>query len=266
MKTGSPTWHTPLTVMPIDRIRSRAIFASRIPLCAALLCAVAVAAAACGGSAGFADGGALQDPADAAALAGSDLAATGGSPDLATPLGSGDGSPMRQACTNALGSALSGTYGRIDGYLRAIVPPGGHSCSADSSHVHLQIEMSGAVYDVAVNTRDNKGADVLFVARDLALPDGAWHEGWHAQGVQLDYVAAGLHAGDFTATPENALVQTITTELQSANHLSVFMTGYGAQGGHKVHRNGGGQDGAIVINPLSPAPRLLMFHFANQSF
>jgi hypothetical protein len=33
-----------------------------------------------------------------------------------------------------------------------------------------------------------------------------------------------------------------------------------------VHRNGNQNDGAIVINPLSPTAHWLFFHFANQSF
>src|SRR4051794_24097371 len=63
-----------------------------------------------------------------------------------------DGAPTRIACTSSFGAALTNTptFGRLDGYLVAIVPPGGGSaCNADSSHLHLQVRMNGAVYDVA---------------------------------------------------------------------------------------------------------------------
>src|SRR5262249_8163994 len=57
------------------------------------------------------------------------------------------------ACaTTFAGTALTGTFGRIDGHLEAIVPTSGpHACRADADHVHLQIAMNNVVYDVAVN-------------------------------------------------------------------------------------------------------------------
>src|SRR5690349_2831550 len=62
-----------------------------------------------------------------------------------------DGAPMRLPCTGSFGSALSTSYGRLDGYLVAIVPPGNGGCNADTDHIHLQVKMNGAIYDVAVN-------------------------------------------------------------------------------------------------------------------
>jgi len=41
----------------------------------------------------------------------------------------------------------------------------------------------------------------------------------------------------------------------------IFATGYGRGGGHLIHRNGHGHDGAIVIDPLSAKPRFLLFRF-----
>ena len=177
-----------------------------------------------------------------------------------------DGTPTRVACTSNFGTALTSVHGRLDGYLVSIVPSTqSHGCNADNQHVHLQVKMNNEVYDVAVNVEDP--ANVDYLALDHALPDGAWSEGWHpGQAGLLDYpTTLGVHAGDFTATPQAQLEAAIDSELASANHVSVFMTGYGPDGGHLVHRNGNGTDGAIVIDPLG-APRILVFHFSTQSF
>jgi hypothetical protein len=203
------------------------------------------------------------------------LAACGGtpaSPDASTADASGgpdapghaDGTPMRVPCTSQLGNALTSTHGRLDGYLVAIVPSTSRSCHGDNQHVHLQVRANGQTYDVAVNVQDPQNVDYL--ARDLPLPDGAWKEGWHPGAAgQLDYPSINVHAGEFTPTPQAQLESALDTELASANHISIFMTGYGPDGGHLVHRNGGGTDGAIVIDPLGPS-RMLMFHFSTQSF
>ncbi len=177
-----------------------------------------------------------------------------------------DGTPVRMPCTSTFGSALSTPHGRLDGTLVSIVmPTDKNGCNADSSHVHLQVLMNGSVYDVAVNVSDP--ANVDFLEEDLALPDGAFSEGWHTGAADdLDYVSLGFHDTDFTAIPEDTLAQMLSTELADVNHISVFMTGYGPTGGHDVHRQGSGEDGAIVIRPLSALPHILLFHFATQSF
>jgi hypothetical protein len=175
-----------------------------------------------------------------------------------------DGTPQRVACTNTLGNALSAVHGRLDGYLVAIVPTTTHSCNGDDTHVHLQVRANGATYDVAVNVADP--ANVDFLAQDLPLPDGAWKEGWHpGQAALLDYPSIGVHSTAFTAMSTADLTAALDAELADANHVSIFMTGYGPDGGHLVHRSGNGNDGAIVIRPLGKS-RLLMFHFANQTF
>jgi hypothetical protein len=175
-----------------------------------------------------------------------------------------DGTPQRIACTGGLGHGLTAVHGRLDGYLVSIVPVGAHGCNGDSTHVHLQVSAQGGTYDVAVNVSDP--ADVDFLAKDMALPDGPWSEGWHpGQAALLDYPSLGVHDADFTPTPLAQLTAKLDSELATANHVSIFMTGYGADGGHLVHRNGGGNDGAIVVRPLG-APRVLMFRFSDQAF
>jgi hypothetical protein len=178
------------------------------------------------------------------------------------PADTADGPAMRHPCTSRFGSALSlGSQGRLDGILVAVVPPGDHACSGDAHHVHLQILMQGSVYDVAVNV---SGVD--FAQTDASMVGGPWSEGWHA-GSPLDYpTSLAVHSGDFVPVAEPALTQQVADALAHANHVSVFATKYSKSGTHLVHRNGRGNDGAIVLNPLSPRPHYLLFHFPNQTF
>jgi len=185
-----------------------------------------------------------------------------------TDTGSSDGTPTRRACTGSFGSAMSTSFGRLDGFLVSIIDPGqGSSCNGDSSHVHLQVQMNGAVYDVAVNIDSSTGSpDVDFSKTTHALVGGAWSEGWHTQD-KLDYAAdLGVHSGSFTSMTPTQLTNEVVSDLATVNHISVFMTGYSSQGGHLVHREGSSHDGALVLQPLSGAPQYLLFHFADQTF
>jgi hypothetical protein len=189
----------------------------------------------------------------------------GRTPDAPPAMTVDDGVPSRQACTSNFGSALDTQFGRLDGFLVAIVPPGHRGCNGDSSHLHLQVSVQGSVYDVAVNIGSTPG-DVETLERDLPLPDGAWSEGWHP-GLHLDYPQLGLRSTDFTPTSSPAaLAQHLSDELASVNHISVFATGYGPDGIHDVHYKGSGHDGAIAIRPLSSPAHLLLFHFSDQTF
>jgi len=213
--------------------------------------------AGCGGDSGPGDADAAPLSFDATPVVVPDAAAD--AQDLP------DGLPTRVPCTNNLGAGLTTEHGRLDGTLVALVQPGANGCNGDADHLHLQVLMNGSTYDVAINVSDPNL--VYFAERDLALPGIAWSEGWHANPVgALDYVGLGLHAVDFTPTAKAALAAQITSELADANHISVYMTGYGPDGGHNVHRRGLSVDGAIVIRPLSATPHQLFFHFANQNF
>jgi len=176
-----------------------------------------------------------------------------------------DGTPVRQPCTSQFGNALSNNvYGRLDGTLVAIVQPGGGPCNADSDHLHLQIKMNNAIYDVAVNVGSTGGVDdVHTTTREKELP--VWSEGWHP-GVLEDYVSLGLHSTDMTLETRNQLAAEVTAELASVNHISVFGTAYGPDGAHLIHRNGQGHDGLIVTNPLSTPAHVRMFSFTDQAF
>ena len=193
-----------------------------------------------------------------------DAAPGDSAPPLDGTLDATDGAPIRQPCTSQFGSALSSVYGRLDGTLVAIVQPGGGPCNADSDHVHLQVKVNGAIYDVAVNVGSTGGVDdVHTTTREKALP--AWSEGWHP-GVLEDYVSLGLHSADLTLETRDQLAAELTADLASANHISIFGTGYGPDGAHLIHRNGQGHDGLIVTNPLSTPAHVRMFSFTNQAF
>lgn len=168
----------------------------------------------------------------------------------------GDGTPVRNACTNTLGQGLTKTFGRLDGTIVSIVPTTKTSCNGDTAHIHLQVLMQGSVYDVAVNV------DGLMAETTHAMVQGAWTEGWHSPA-KLDYPAdLSEHSPAFATTNAVALEQ----KLASVNHVSIFATGYGPDGAHLVHRNGGGHDGAVVLWPLSDSPDFLVFRFPTQSF
>lgn len=181
-----------------------------------------------------------------------------------------DGTPTRVACTGNFGTALSSTptFGRLDGFLVAIVPPGGGGCNADSSHVHLQVKMNNEVYDVAVDVTDGQTGidDVHSATRDIALPGHvAWAEGWHT-GILDDYIADGVHAPDLPLMTKAELTAALMSDLASANHISIYATTYGRTGTHLVHRNGSGHDGLIVTEPLSAPVHARFLSFTNQAF
>lgn len=175
--------------------------------------------------------------------------------------GGADGVPTRQQCTASLGSALTTAHARLDGYVVSIIPPGqGRQCNGDSSHVHLQVLMSKGIYDVAANV------DGRMFQKDAPLAGGAWSEGWHTQDA-LDYPSGlGVHSTDFTLTGVNVVAAEVEKQLAAANHVSVYCTGYGPDGCHLVHRKKGNQDGAIVVDPLSPTSHWLLFDFDTDQF
>jgi hypothetical protein len=185
----------------------------------------------------------------------------------------GDGTPTRQACTSNFGTGLSNdpTFGRLDGFLVAIVPPGGmQSCNDDDSHVHLQVRMNNAIYDIAIDVTDASSGvdDVHSGTQELGMPGGmAWTEGWHTGTTLLsDYVSLGVHSTDLPLFAKADLVSTLQTDLATANHVSVYTTSYGDNGGHLVHRNGSGHDGLLVTEPLSSPSHIRFFSFTDQTY
>ena len=186
-----------------------------------------------------------------------------------------DGTPMRRACiSTAFGSALSAnTFGRMDGYLVAIVPPAATTapCNADPTHLHLQVQVNAAVYDVAVNIGTNDATnDVHTTTLEHALIGSAWSEGWHTN-VTVDYAALGVHATDLPLRTQAESLAALMTDLTTANHVSIYATGYSPvpSGAHLVHRSTsapGVKDGLLVTHPLSPTAHARLFSFTSQTF
>jgi lamin tail-like protein len=193
--------------------------------------------------------------------------AGGGAPDAGGG-GTGDGTPTRQPCTSTFGSAMTATFGRLDGFLVAIVNPNTTtSCRGDDNHIHLQVKVNGGIEDIAVNVASTSGnPNVDFRTIGAALRGGAWTEGWHP-GQTLDYPSnLGASSTSFTEETLTQLTGSVDNLIANANHVSIFATGFDPTGGHLIHRQGSGHDGAIVINPTTSNPTYLLFHFTNQTF
>jgi hypothetical protein len=183
----------------------------------------------------------------------------GGSVEDGAPPIFDDGTPTRVACTSTLGKGLSPAHGRLDGTLVSIVPNKAR-CPNDPDHLHLQVRMNGAVYDIAINL------DVLEGEIDTPLPGIPFAEGWHV--MPLDYPTdLGLHSPALTVTSPAVVRARVESQLTNANHISVFGFGYpGSDGAHIIHRSSGGGDGALVINPLAPKAHVIAFRFADDVF
>jgi hypothetical protein len=172
----------------------------------------------------------------------------------------------------AFGWTLTNSFGRLDGTVVAVIPPGDEACaSPNDTHLIIEVMMQGFVYRMVVDVLSNtnapdSGTDVFFYEMDGALQDGAWSEGWHT-GISLDYATTlSLHSTQFAEMNQAEAVAQITSEVQLGTHISVFGTSQDeADTAHLVHRNVTNQDGAIVINPET-APHYLLLRFAEDTF
>lgn len=232
---------------------------------------IALSLLACGSSENpVADAGSVPDTpaldaprADDAALDGND----------ATAEAAVDAADPSALCGSAFGNALTASFGRLDGVVRAVVRPSDTHCpGVNSDHVVLEVAMSGATYRMVVNilsTRADVDPRVRFAEVHHALFAPAWSEGWHTTGVVLDYPSMlGARTEDFAPASFDELSGTIARRVSVGARVSVFGTsGAGRPDStHLIHRNGGGADGAIVLDPESSAPRFLIFHFDGQTF
>lgn len=179
-----------------------------------------------------------------------------------------DGVATRKQCTSHFTGTLPDlSFGRMDGYLRAIVPVDAHDCNGDSNHIHLQVEVMSTIYDIAVDVTGDTGDDVHTTTRDIAaMPGGPWTEGFHT-GVLNDYISlAMVHSVDMPLFTKQQMIDALNADLATANHISIFAIPYGPDGAHLVHRNGSGHDGMIVTEPLSSPAHARLLSFTGQSF
>ena len=250
--------------MGVERLGIRPVKSSAAPASVWLLLGC-VSFAACGGSTAVAtptyDAGGPALPITPADDGGADASPTDGGDDGAPPVFADDGTATRTSCTASFGTGLTASHGRLDGVLVAVVTRGGADrCPADSTHVHLQVRMNGAAYDIAVNIDGYEGEI------DAPMPGGAYAEGWHP--MLLDYATdLNLHSTSFTRTGLDEVRARVQQQLTNANHISVFGTGYDDLGGaHLIHREIPSHDGALVLDPLSPTPHWLVFRFDQDTF
>lgn len=168
-----------------------------------------------------------------------------------------------------LGTSLTAGFGRFDGTVLAVVKPTDTECFLpNSDHVVLQVLWADQAYRMVINVQSTFGdPDVLYLAADKAPAGDPWEEGWHL-GASLDYPQdMGVHAEDFTAYPMLELSDKIADAITLGQKVSVYShNDTFPSSTHKIHRNGGNEDGAIVLDPDSDAPRTLMFHFSDQNF
>jgi hypothetical protein len=124
---------------------------------------------------------------------------------------------------------------------------------------------NGSIYDVAVNVGSATQDDVHTTTRELDLP--VWSEGWHTGALVLeDYVSLGVHSTDIPLGTHTQNIADVMADLTNVNHISIYGIGYGPDGAHLIHRNGGGHDGLLVTEPLSVPAHARLFSFSTLSF
>lgn len=210
------------------------------------LAAVVLVAAACS------DGGTSSTPPDLAP-----------SPDLTVV-------DKAATCSGTFGSALTAAFGRLDGTVRAVVPPAHPTCpKPNSDHLILEVDSGGQTYRMVTNVlSDRAGSDprVRLAIQNAALPGAPFADGWHP-GESLDFVGTlGLHDAAFTPYDMQPLVEQLTGPLTVGAPVSVYATSSGGDSAHLIHRNKQDQDGAIVVNPNSASPTFLLLAFSTQTF
>lgn len=194
--------------------------------------------------------------------------------DAAVPV---DASPpvTTPACTSTFGTGITPAFGRLDGTVRIVITPGLPKCKSDDDHVIVQLDVieSGVIktYPVLVNILSDIAVSdpaVRLAQTSHALVGPAWASGWHTTfDVGLDYPSSlGVHTGSFTAKTKGELATAIAAALPAGAKVSAYMSGFDTMdGGHKVHRNFTGQDGALAVVGAGTA-KWLLFQFSQQVF
>ncbi|MBA3460951.1 MAG: hypothetical protein H0T46_13360 [Deltaproteobacteria bacterium] len=194
-------------------------------------------------------------------------------PDAKVRMDAAADGPFSKAndCAIVFGSSLTNAFGRLDGTVRAVVPPGHRSCPMrNGTHLVVQIMMGGQAYRMVVNVLSDSGDPRVYMHEVRApLAGPAWSEGWHP-GVSLDYVTTlNVASTQFVPHDMATTVDMITDAIELQTPISVFGTssgGLNSASAHLVHKHLPNKDGAIVIDPMSPSPRYLLIKFDEQIF
>jgi hypothetical protein len=171
--------------------------------------------------------------------------------DTAAPVDDGVTFPpvRRLACVPLSGLAHDlpiTLWGAVEADLVAITPPGAAgNCPNDSGHVHLQLDITGKRYDVAVNIESTAGDPMSILTKDLP----AQLPGLGYSNSSFDYpLTLGVHSTDFVAIAKAALVTRLQSELKNASRVSIHgLTYTDGSGIHDVHKNNPGHDGVILV-------------------
>lgn len=226
---------------------------------------------ACGGKSAATEG--PSDASDESPSTAQDAASNGDADDGGGPSSGTDGggaAPRNSACTplsQQKGTAVNTSHGRLDGTLVYVLPvDGSPACNGDDSHVHLQVEVSGSVYDVAVDV-GTSGDEVGFYEDTMTVPGGVWAEGWHGTDA-LTYSSLGVSSSELPLASPDAVAAAIESHLADTSKISIFCTGYSQDNGcHDVHyENGAGKDGALVLDPTSASSPMMFFRFSADTF
>lgn len=204
------------------------------------------------------------------AAACSDPGAAG--PDARPIDASPDAAGKDAMCASTFGNTLTAAFGRVDGTVVAVVEPGNTRCALpNSDHVVVQVELGGAVYRMVVNVLST-GADTNIRMRTVTapLPAPAFAPGWHP-GLSLDYPRDfSVHSGaGWDALSLVDATARVEEPIEVGAPIAVYASSSGGTNSastHLIHRNGNNHDGALVIDPTGPAPRWLLFSFADQTF
>lgn len=204
-------------------------------------------------------------PVLAGLLAACSAGARSGGGDLASP----DLLAVDKAagCVDRFGSALTDSYGRLDGKLVAVVRPTDTQCPTyNNDHLVLEIEMGGDVYRVVVNVISDRAGDQRVRFYEVEAPlERPYSVGWHTD-VALDYVNdLEVHNADFEPLEMDPLIERLSASLTIGAPIAAFTVSSGGDSSHLVHRNRLDADGAIVIDPQG-SPHYLLLAFATQSF
>jgi hypothetical protein len=200
-------------------------------------------------------------------------AGSGGGPDANPPDASPPDAGKDEACASTFGQALTNAFGRLDGTVVAVVQPGDQRCAQpNSTHLVLQLSMNSDVYRMVVNVSPDSGDPMIRMRTlDMPMPAPAFSEGWHT-GILLDYpTSLNVHSTDaeWQALSVGDATAMISDAIALGTPVSVYATSSGppkADSAHLVHREGGNQDGAIVIDPMGATSHWLLFHFSDQTF
>ncbi len=229
-------------------------------------CVVLWMIVACGGTSANVNGLPQSDGDDSGTIGSSD---GGTDEDAARSTPEPDGGDA-SVCAEALSSTLSGTYGRLDGIVTALVLPGSTACHGDPTHLHLQVEVASNIYDVAVPvTFTDAGNQIGIDEKDEpTLAGSAWTEGWHGTGVTLDYVSSfDVHQSDFSLVSAAVATSRMRGLMSVGDEVSIWGHVYASLDGlNAIFRDDGVSDGAIAVVHPSTSVHYILLSKSTQTF